>query len=108
MQYLREHSRDAAAGVKQAYRRAYRATGPAVFASGITAIAGFAVLALADISMLRGFALVAVVDLTVALASTVLLLPAVTLWLERDRQERGKPVEPVREPRPDALAAPPG
>jgi hydrophobe/amphiphile efflux-3 (HAE3) family protein len=80
LQYLRE--RESSNDIEQAFRRAYRSIGPAVFASGVTAIAGFAALALSDINMLRGFALVAVVDLAVALASTVLLLPAVTIWLE--------------------------
>ncbi|MBI4896945.1 MAG: MMPL family transporter [Actinobacteria bacterium] len=85
MQYLSERRRDDSLGVEAAFRRAYRAIGPAVFASGVTAISGFAVLALADIRMLRGFALVAVVDLAVALVGAVLLLPAATLWFERDR-----------------------
>ncbi|MFT4048736.1 MAG: MMPL family transporter [Solirubrobacterales bacterium] len=82
MQYLRERARDDSLEVIDAFKRSYRTIGPAVFASGVTAIAGFAALAVSDISMLRGFALVAVIDLTVALASTVLLLPAITAWLE--------------------------
>ncbi|MBI5310697.1 MAG: MMPL family transporter [Actinobacteria bacterium] len=82
LQYLRNHARDAALGIADAYRVAYRTIGPAVFASGVTALAGFAVLAISDIGMLRGFALVAVIDLAVALAGTVLLLPAVTLIVE--------------------------
>lgn len=82
MQYLRERAGEESIEVIDAYKRAYRTIGPAVFASGVTAIAGFAALAVSDINMLRGFALVAVVDLTVALASTVLLLPAITAWLE--------------------------
>jgi hydrophobe/amphiphile efflux-3 (HAE3) family protein len=85
MQYLRERATDAELAVTEAFRRAYRSVGPAVFASGVTAIAGFAALAASDINMLRGFALVAVIDLSVALASTVLLLPAVTEWLESRR-----------------------
>ncbi|MFY9487995.1 MAG: MMPL family transporter [Solirubrobacterales bacterium] len=85
MQYLRERAADGALGIERAYRRAYRSVGAAVFASGVTAIAGFATLALTDISMLRGFALVAVVDLAVALAATVLLLPVATMWVEGDR-----------------------
>jgi predicted RND superfamily exporter protein len=102
MQYLRERKRDAALGVEQAFRNAYRVTGPAVFASGVTAIAGFAALAVSDINMLRGFALVAVVDLAVALASTVFLLPAVALWLDG----RDKPGEPAEIFNPHAPAAP--
>ena len=51
----------------EAIRRTYRSTGAAVLASGATAIAGFAVLALSDVRMLRDFGLVTVVDLTVSL-----------------------------------------
>lgn len=88
LQYLRERASDAALDVAGAYRRAYRSIGPALFASGSTAIAGFAVLALTDIGMLRGFALVAVVDLAVALLGTVFLLPAATVWFEGRAQRR--------------------
>lgn len=85
MQYLRERERLADEGVAGCFRASYRRIGPAIFASGTTAIAGFAALAASDINMLRGFALAAVVDLAVALASVVLLLPAVTAWLEEGR-----------------------
>ena len=51
----------------EALRRAYRRTGAAVAASGVTAIAGFGVLALSDIRMLRDFGLVTLIDLTVSL-----------------------------------------
>jgi predicted RND superfamily exporter protein len=99
LQYLRERKRDRALSVEQAFRNAYRVTGPAVFASGVTAIAGFAALAVSDINMLRGFALVAVVDLAVALASTIFLLPAVALWLE-GRDSSGEPVSGLEPPAP--------
>jgi hydrophobe/amphiphile efflux-3 (HAE3) family protein len=79
MQYLSERKNGAT--VIDAFKRAYRRIGPAVFASGVTAIAGFAALAASDINMLRGFAIVAVVDLAVALLSTILLLPAIAAWL---------------------------
>lgn len=85
MQYLRERKDSAQLGVIDAFRKAYKTIGPAVFASGVTAIAGFAALAVSDINMLRGFAIVAVVDLAVALLSTVLLLPAITAWLEEEQ-----------------------
>ena len=42
----------------EALRRTYRHTGAAVAASGVSAIAGFAVLVLSDIAMLRDFGLV--------------------------------------------------
>ena len=51
-------------------RRAPRCSPP-----GVTAIAGFAVLALSDIRMLRDFGLVTVVDLAVALLGVLVVLP---------------------------------
>jgi hypothetical protein len=60
----------------EALRRAYRRTGAAVAASGVTAIAGFGVLALSDIRMLRDFGLVTLVDLTVSLLGVLVALPA--------------------------------
>lgn len=70
-------------GVEEALRRAYARTGAAVLASGVTAIAGFAVLIASDVQMLRDFGLVTVVDLAAALAGVLLVLPATLLWLER-------------------------
>jgi hydrophobe/amphiphile efflux-3 (HAE3) family protein len=71
-------------GVEEALRCAYARTGAAVLASGITAIAGFAVLIASDVQMLRDFGLVTVVDLAAALAGVLLVLPAILLWLERE------------------------
>jgi hydrophobe/amphiphile efflux-3 (HAE3) family protein len=68
--------------IGEALRRAYARTGAAVFASGITAIAGFAVLVLTDIRMLRDFGLVTVFDLAVALVGVLLVLPAALVWSE--------------------------
>jgi len=58
----------------EALRRAYRRTGAAVAASGVTAIAGFGVLALSDIRMLRDFGLVTLIDLTVSLLGVLIVL----------------------------------
>ena len=77
-----ERSRGAA--TEQALQRAYSRTGAAVLASGLTAIAGFAVLIASDVRMLRDFGLVTVVDLVAALAGVLLVLPAILLWLERE------------------------
>lgn len=66
-----------------ALRRTYRSTGGAVLASGVTAIAGFAVLALSDIRMLSDFGWVTVVDLTVSLLGVLAVLPAVLVVAER-------------------------
>jgi hydrophobe/amphiphile efflux-3 (HAE3) family protein len=71
-------------GVEEALQRAYSRTGAAVLASGVTAIAGFAVLIASDVRMLRDFGLVTVVDLGAALAGVLLVLPAILLWLERE------------------------
>jgi len=64
-------------GPAEALSRTYRFTGAAVLASGITAIAGFGVLILSNITMLRDFGFVTVVDLSVSLCGVLLVLPAV-------------------------------
>ncbi len=66
-----------------ALRRAYARTGAAVAASGVTAIAGFGVLALSDIRMLRDFGLVTLIDLSVSLLGVLIALPAVLVIAER-------------------------
>jgi uncharacterized protein len=63
-------------GPAAALEHAYRSTGAAVLASGVTAVAGFAVLMLSDITMLRDFGAVTVIDLTVSLAGVLAVLPA--------------------------------
>ena len=72
------HREELAAGHDpvQALERSYRRTGAAVLASGVTAIMGFGVLALSDISMLRDFGLATLVDLSVSLAGVMVALPA--------------------------------
>jgi len=67
----------------EALQRTYRRTGAAVLVSGVTAIAGFAVLVLSDISMLRGFGFVTLVDLTVSLVGVMVVLPSTLLLAER-------------------------
>jgi uncharacterized protein len=75
----------------EALRQTYRSTGAAVLASGATAIAGFAVLALSDVQMLRDFGLVTVVDLTVSLLGVLAVLPAVLVLAERRAAVRRAP-----------------
>ena len=69
--------------VADALRAAYARTGPAVLASAVTVIAGFAVLIVSDVSMLRDFGFVTVIDLAVALLGVMLALPAALVWLEQ-------------------------
>jgi hydrophobe/amphiphile efflux-3 (HAE3) family protein len=92
----------------EALRRAYRRTGAAVAASGVTAIAGFGVLALSDIRMLRDFGVVTLIDLSVSLIGVLVALPAALMVFggvaedggrgERVRLRRRRPSEPVHEP----------
>jgi hydrophobe/amphiphile efflux-3 (HAE3) family protein len=79
----------------EALRRAYSRTGMAVLASGLTAIAGFAVLAATDIRMLRDFGLVTVLDLGVALVGVLVVLPAALIWAETTQTARSSASRPV-------------
>jgi uncharacterized protein len=74
--------RSAGGSLGEALRRAFARTGAAVTASGITAIAGFAVLVFTNIRMLRDFGLVTVFDLAVALLGVLVVLPAALVWAE--------------------------
>jgi predicted RND superfamily exporter protein len=67
-----------------------------VLASGVTAIAGFAVLVLSDIRMLRDFGLVTVFDLGVALVGVLLVLPAALVWSEGGAEGRAALVSRLR------------
>jgi len=74
--------RDEGLGVPEAIRAAYGRTGPAVLASAVTVIAGFAVLIASNVPMLRDFGFVTVIDLAVALLGVMIALPAALVWLE--------------------------
>ena len=89
--------REAGHAPAEALRRTYASTGAAVLASGATAIAGFAVLALSDVRMLRDFGVVTVVDLTVSLLGVLAVLPAVLVLAERRAAVRRAP-EPAAAP----------
>jgi hydrophobe/amphiphile efflux-3 (HAE3) family protein len=75
------HRRERLAGhdTIEALRRSYERTGAAVAASALTAIAGFGVLMLSDITMLRDFGLVTLIDLSVALLGVLAALPAAVM-----------------------------
>jgi uncharacterized protein len=87
------HRQERIAGydMTEALRRCYRHTGAAVAASGVTAIAGFGVLALSDIRMLRDFGVVTLIDLTAALLGVLVVLPA-ALTLAEHGELTGLPV----------------
>lgn len=69
--------------IGEALRQAYSSTGAAVAASGVTVVAGFAVLILSDFPMIRNFGLVCVIDLSVSLLGVLVVLPAALVWSER-------------------------
>jgi hydrophobe/amphiphile efflux-3 (HAE3) family protein len=103
------HRQERAAGhdTIEALRRSYRRTGAAVAASGVTAIAGFGVLALSDIRMLRDFGLVTLIDLSVSLVGVLVALPAAIVLFGAPAEDRRAgeavsvrrgPSEPVHEP----------
>jgi uncharacterized protein len=75
----RRAGRDVGAALSGAYAR----TGAAVLASGVTAIAGFAVLIASDVRMLREFGFVTVIDLAVALLGVLVALPATLSWVQQ-------------------------
>ena len=111
------HRQERAAGhsTVQALRRAYRHTGAAVVASGVTAIAGFGVLVLSDIAMLRDFGLVTLVDLSVSLLGVLVALPAAVVIAESEQPLRErvlgglrslKAIAPRRRARRRGLTAP--
>lgn len=81
--------REAGESTGTALRSAYSRTGVAVAASGVTAIAGFAVLIASGIPILRSFGVVTVVDLSVALLGVLLVLPAALVWAE-SRADSGR------------------
>ncbi len=85
-----EQERSVGADTASALRRAYARTGAAVLASGLTAIAGFAVLVASDIQMLRDFGAVTVIDLAAALLGVIVILPATLTLLERRRAPTGE------------------
>ena len=106
--YYEERERGESVG--EALRLTYSRTGAAVIASGLTAIAGFAVLALAApvtaifggdaIRMLTEFGVVGVIDLVIALAGVLLVLPAVLVWAEGDFAAARASIGRVRRRRP--------
>jgi predicted RND superfamily exporter protein len=80
----------------EALRRSYSRTGAAVAASGVTAIAGFGVLALSDIAMLRDFGLVTLIDLSASLIGVLVALPAALTIAGAIEGGGGRDEEPAR------------
>jgi predicted RND superfamily exporter protein len=75
--------REGGGTVEGALSAAYGRAGAAVFASAVTATAGFAVLLVSDVRMLRDFGFITVIDLSAALLGVMIALPAALVWRER-------------------------
>jgi len=91
--------RKAGASPEAAMKLTYGSTGAAVLASGITAIAGFAVLAVplwSEIQMLRDFGLVTVIGLGASLIGVMVALPAALVWSERRERLTLRDLDPRR------------
>ncbi len=83
--------RDSGEAPAQAMNTAIRRIGRPVLASGLTTIGGFAALiAAGDFLILQQFGIMTVVDVFLALVSTLLLLPALVVWVD-SRRERRRP-----------------
>ncbi|WP_028064784.1 efflux RND transporter permease subunit [Solirubrobacter soli] len=80
--------REAGLAPPDALTATYASTGAAVLASGVTALAGFAVLIASDVAMLRDFGLVTVIDLAVSLLGVLAVLPAVLVAAEQRTARR--------------------
>jgi predicted RND superfamily exporter protein len=81
--------REKAERPKDAMISAITRIGRPILASGFTTIAGFAALLSAgDMLLLREFGIMTVVDVFLAILSTLILLPALVVWIDSWRERR--------------------
>ena len=81
-------------GPREAVLTASRRIGAAITASGLTVIGGFGVLAFSGFPLLDTFGKVTALNISVALVSTLIVLPPVLVWTdERFHIARGAPTE---------------
>ena len=81
--------RDKGEEPREAMATAMARIGRAITASGLTTIGGFAaLLAAMDFVILRYFGLMTVIAVFLALVSTFVLLPALTVWIDSWRERR--------------------
>ena len=70
-------------GPQQAMLTASTRIGGAITASGLTVIGGFGVLAFSGFPLLDGFGKVTALNITVALLSTLIVLPPILVWADK-------------------------
>jgi hydrophobe/amphiphile efflux-3 (HAE3) family protein len=73
-------------------------TGRAFIVSGMTAIAGVAVLSFSSLPLLRDFGRIVAMNVTVALASALIVLPPMLVWADKRNWVSRGLVKPVVEP----------
>lgn len=73
----------------EAMKTAITRIGRAIIASGLTVIGGFGALLIAqNFPVLRSFGLITVIDVFFALVSTLIVLPALIVWIDSWRDKR--------------------
>ena len=76
-----------------------RRTGRAFMVSGMTAIAGVAVLGLSSMPLLSDFGIIVAINITVALLSALVVLPPILVWADqRNWVSRGLIEDAARSP----------
>ncbi|MEY2454485.1 MAG: uncharacterized protein QOD92_4059 [Acidimicrobiaceae bacterium] len=83
---------------KEAVDVAASRTGRAFIVSGMTAIAGVAVLSFSSLPLLRDFGRIVAMNVTVALLSALVVLPPMLVWADKRNWVSRGLVKPVAEP----------
>jgi hydrophobe/amphiphile efflux-3 (HAE3) family protein len=87
MRYYEE--RDKGEAPHEAMTTAITRIGRAIIASGLTVIGGFGALLIArNFPVLRSFGLITMIDVFLALISTLIVLPALIVWIDSWRERR--------------------
>jgi hypothetical protein len=87
MRYYEE--RDKGEAPSEAMTTAITRIGRAIIASGLTVIGGFGSLLIAqNFPVLRSFGLLTMIDVFLALISTLVVLPALIVWIDSWRERR--------------------
>jgi hydrophobe/amphiphile efflux-3 (HAE3) family protein len=83
-----DEEKDAGLPPAEAMHGAVIKIGRAVTASAFTVMGGFGALCLSEFLLLRDFGIVTVIGIFLALAATIVLLPAITVWIDERTAER--------------------
>ena len=77
----------------EAMALAYRLSGRAITASGLTVVGAFVALAFDSFPLLSDFGIVAVLGVVLSLAGAMLLMPPLLVWSDELLARRGSPIE---------------